>query len=126
MIGFHIGGEYAEKCVTKSEYIRANFVVLALGVVVSAIIWMTGLVMLAFCAIGFIAGGIAGLKMGFGESVGPWKVVDRFLHINKDQLEVANDQKLSKKMERKRRLHKEGGSKEEFISTISPDDKQAK
>lgn len=40
-------------------------------------------------AMGVLAGGIAGLKMGFGESTGPWKWFDSFMNVNRHQRKVA-------------------------------------
>lgn len=40
-------------------------------------------------AMGVLAGGIAGLKMGFGESTGPWKWLDSFVNVNRHQRKVA-------------------------------------
>lgn len=40
-------------------------------------------------AMGVLAGGIAGLKMGFGESTGPWKWLDSFMNVNRHQRKVA-------------------------------------
>ena len=36
-----------------------------------------------------VAGAIAGLKMGFGESVGPWKWLDNFMDVNRRHRKVA-------------------------------------
>ncbi len=38
---------------------------------------------------GVLAGYIAGLKMGFGESSGPWKWLDNFMDVNKRHRKVA-------------------------------------
>ena len=40
-------------------------------------------------AMGALAGGIARLKMGFGESTGPWKWLDSFMNVNRHQRKVA-------------------------------------
>lgn len=40
-------------------------------------------------AMGVLAGGIAGLKMGFGESTGPWKWLDSFMNVNRHQRKVT-------------------------------------
>jgi hypothetical protein len=56
-------------------------------------VWLTGWILLAAGVIGVIGGVVAGLKLGFGESVGPWKFHDRYLRVNKDQLERSEDSK---------------------------------
>ena len=43
------------------------------------LVWMTGYVVLGMFAFGAVAGAVAGLKFGYGESVGPWKLVDRLM-----------------------------------------------
>ena len=53
--------------------------------------------------IGLMAGAVAGLKLGFGESVGPWKFVDKTFRANKDQLRRAKDGKRAEAVRRARR-----------------------
>lgn len=40
-------------------------------------------------AMDVLACGIAGLKMGFGESTGPWRWLDSFMNVNRHQRKVA-------------------------------------
>ncbi len=53
---------------------------------------LVSLVMVPFIqvsAMGVLMGSIAGIKMGFGESVGPWKWLDNFMDINRRHRRVA-------------------------------------
>lgn len=112
VIGERVGEELAGRCVSKRDYWLANLGVLLAGSLASALVWATGWVLLAAVVIGMIAGGVAGLKLGFGESVGPWKFHDEKLHVNKDQLETAR----SGKGEARRRRRREGGPEPELMS----------
>lgn len=38
-----------------------------------------------------LAGTIVGLKLAFGESVGPWKVIDRLLNVNRSHRKAAEN-----------------------------------
>ena len=89
VIGARIGSELARGCVTRREYWMANLKIVLVGVLASAVIGFTRLILLAGIPIGAMAGAIATLKMDFGESVGPWKFHDRVLGVNKDQLRRA-------------------------------------
>ena len=100
---------------TTHEYTVANLKVLAVGVLVSSLIWASGWLMLAGIAIGGMAGALVGLKMTFGESVGPWKIHDRFLRVNKDQLRRAG----SANAEGVRRARRDGTPMPEVMSVSS-------
>lgn len=112
VIGVRLGSELAKGCVTRREYWIANFKILGVGVLISAVVWATGLLLVAGIPIGGMAGAIASLKMDFGESVGPWKVHDRALGVNKDQLRRAN----SKNAEAVRRARRDGTPMPEVMS----------
>jgi hypothetical protein len=82
--GFGLGSQLAEKATSKKAYWKLNAAVYAVGIAVSAVVWATGLVILVFVTIGALAGAIAGLRMGYGEAVGPWKAHDRFMNLHPD------------------------------------------
>ena len=75
--GVGLGDELSRCCVTKREYGLANAGVLLVGALASSVVLVTGLSVLMGLVIGLMAGAVAGLKLGFGESVGPWKFVDK-------------------------------------------------
>ena len=52
-------------------------------------------------------------ELGFGESVGPWKFVDKTFRANKDQLRRAKD---GKRAEAVRRARRDGTPEPELIS----------
>lgn len=116
-IGYKYGEDKGVQCVTTREYTVANIHVLVVGVLVSALIWASGWLMLAGIAVGGMAGALVGLKLTFGESVGPWKVHDRVLHVNKDQLRRAG----SKNAEAVRRARRDGTPMPEVMS-VAPDE----
>ena len=81
-IGFLCGQWACEKrVITKRDYWIANFAGAAAVVLLT---WMFSLFPLVqFAPIGWLGGFIAGLKMSFGESVGPWRKHDEVFNVNK-------------------------------------------
>ena len=75
---------------------------------------------------GGIAGGLAGLKFGFGESVGPWKFVDKAFSANKGQVAAAKDPERSRQR-RKRDLARRRGEKvdEPELMSVAPQHEDA-
>ncbi|WP_229772103.1 hypothetical protein [Olsenella porci] len=117
VMGSKIGAEMAKNVVTTREYWLANLKIVVVGVLASMVIGLTGFSLLAGVAIGGMGGAIAGLKMEFGESSGPWKFIDRSLGVNKDQLRRAGD----KNAEAVRRARRDGTPMPEYMS-VSQDD----
>jgi hypothetical protein len=115
VLGYGIGERLSIDCITTKDYWKKNAEVLIVGTLASAVVWATGLVVLAAVTIGAIAGAIVGLKFGFGESSGPWKAFDKTFRVNQDQLETAE----SGRGESRRRRRKEGGPEPELMSTIT-------
>lgn len=120
-MGFSLGEQLAVRCVTKGEYWRMNAIVVLVGAVVSGFVWSTGFVMIAAATVGTMAGAIAGLKFGFGESAGPWKAHDKAFRVNKDHLETAE----SGKGEARRKRRRDGGPEPELISVAQDPPKNA-
>ena len=58
-----------------------NLIAFVACIVATAI--LTLIPLLCSAPLGFLAGCFTGLKMGFGESSGPWKKFDRFFNVNK-------------------------------------------
>jgi hypothetical protein len=115
VLGYGMGERLAVDCITTKQYWKKNIEVLIVGSLASAVVWATGFVLLAGITIGAIAGAIAGLKFGFGESAGPWKAFDKTFRVNRDQVATAE----SGKGEERRRRRKEGGPEPELMSTIT-------
>jgi hypothetical protein len=115
VLGYGIGERLSIDCITTKDYWKKNAEVLIVGTLASAVVWATGLVVLAAVTIGAIAGAIVGLKFGFGESSGPWKAFDKTFRVNRDQVATAE----SGKGEERRRRRKEGGPEPELMSTIT-------
>ena len=70
-----------KRVITKRDYWIANF---AGAAAVILLTWVFSLFPLVqFAPIGWLGGFIAGLKMSFGESVGPWRKHDEVFNVNK-------------------------------------------
>lgn len=111
--GVGVGERLAARCVTKREYVLANVATLAVGAVAVALSCLTPGAVLIGLVIGLMTGTIGGLKMGFGESVGPWKAHDRFFRVNKDHLRRSE---ASEQAEAARRARRDGGPEPELMS----------
>ena len=86
-IGFALGSSFGAKLEDSGAYWKANLAGVGVAVLVTAVVSL--LPLLAAAPIGMLGGWIAGLKMGFGESVGPWKVHDRVFNVNRSHTEAA-------------------------------------
>lgn len=85
-IGFLLGDGWGKRIVTAKAYWLCNLGMLACSVLLVSLV---PLPLVQVGAMGVLAGGIAGLKMGFGESTGPWKWLDSFMNVNRHQRKVA-------------------------------------
>ena len=90
-IGFLCGQWACEKrVITKRDYWIANF---AGAAAVILLTWVFSLFPLVqFAPIGWLGGFIAGLKMSFGESVGPWRKHDDYFNVNSEHRRAADEQ----------------------------------
>ncbi len=79
VIGFHLGEEAGARVEGAGAYALANVAAVLLGGILFMFVWATGYVVLGMFSVGAVAGAVAGLKFGYGESVGPWKFVDRLM-----------------------------------------------
>lgn len=86
-IGFLLGNWAGKRAVTARGYWLYNLAAIAGCVIaVGLVAWP---VMLYAIPLGLLPGWITGLKMGYGESSGPWKLVDRFFNVNKAHRDTA-------------------------------------
>lgn len=107
--GVGVGERLAPRCVTRRDYWVHNLVVLLVGALVTAVVNLSPFPVLTALVIGLIAGTVAGLKLGFGESVGPWHKVDTYFRVNRDQVERAEDPEAAEDARRARHnAHKKG------------------
>jgi hypothetical protein len=83
--GFGLGNMLGSRATSKKEYWKYNAIAYAGFIVLAAFIWALGLVVLIFFSVGGLAGVIAGLRMGYGQAVGPWKAHDRFMNLHPDE-----------------------------------------
>lgn len=86
IIGYKIGEVLGEAAQTDKQYWLRNLWVFLGGILISAVISAIGLLTLGTLGIGMIAGAIAGLKAGYGKSVGLWNKHDRYFRVNRDQV----------------------------------------
>lgn len=114
VIGEHVGEEMGGKCVEKRDFHLANLKILAVGVVASAVVWAVQMLTLAGLVFGLMAGALAGARIGFGESVGPWKFTDKYFNVNKGGTTRTEVEKARGRAARKAR--KEGKPEPELMS----------
>lgn len=104
-LGFIIGRNLGERAVTTADYWKMNAAAIVVTVLLSAV--LSGLPLLTGGIIGLLAGCIVGIKMGFGESVGPWRTVDRAFNVNKSHREAAESGTGEERRARRRKGEKE-------------------
>lgn len=123
VVGFDIGSRLGEQAEDKKTYWKYNAYAYLVGIAVSALIWATGWVVVSFATIGMLGGCIAGLKMSFGQSVGPWAGLDRFFRPNRPRRPRANAKTPSEKSGWARRKPEgaEDPDEPELISVADPD-----
>ena len=99
-IGFLVGNWGGERAVTAREYWAYNILAVAGCALLVGLVALP--VMLYAVPLGFLPGCITGLKMGFGESSGFWKPIDRFFNINRAHRETAERGTGAARRQRKR------------------------
>lgn len=86
-LGFTIGSHWGASALTTRGYWLRNLLAVVICIVATAVLTLVPL--LSAVPVGFLGGCLTGLKMGFGESAGPWKRVDRFFNVNKAHRDAA-------------------------------------
>lgn len=119
-IGFHLGEDAGGRVRGTTGFFAANLAAVLVGSFLFMVVWMTGYVVLGMFAIGAIAGAIAGLKFGYGESVGPWKFVDRLMTPEAR----ARDRERARVKRAERERARTGASEPELMS-VADDKKKA-
>ena len=119
-IGFHLGEDAGGRVRGTSGFFAANLAAVLAGSFLFMVVWITGYVVLGMFAIGAIAGAIAGLKFGYGESVGPWKFVDRLMTPEAR----ARDRERARVKRAERERARTGASEPELMS-VADDKKKA-
>lgn len=87
VIGSAVGEAAGARAETAAAYWKMNAVAVAVAVIAVAV--LSALPLLYSLVIGLLAGAIVGMKMSFGESVGPWRVHDRIFNVNRSHREAA-------------------------------------
>lgn len=114
VIGEHVGEEMGKKCVEKRDFHIANLKIILVGVAVSAMVWAVQLLTLAGLVFGLMAGALAGARIGFGESAGPWKFTDKYFNVNKGRSGSSDADRARGRAARKAR--KQGEPEPELMS----------
>lgn len=96
VIGYKAGLEAGKQAVDDRQYWMRNLAAVLIGAVVSAVVMATGLLALMGLGMGLIGGAIAGLKFGYGKSVGLWRKHDAVFRVNKDQVAAADSAKQAR------------------------------
>lgn len=96
LIGWKVGSVWGASAPDDRRYWLRNLAVVLAGTVLSAVVSLIGLPTLAGLCIGLIGGGITGLKMGYGKSVGIWQKHDRLFRVNRDQVAAARSAEAAK------------------------------
>lgn len=86
-LGFTIGNYWGERALSAGAYWLYNAIAVVVCVLLTAVLTLFPL--LYATPLGLLMGAVVGLKMGFGESVGPWMVLDRFFDVNRRQRGAA-------------------------------------
>lgn len=111
-VDFQVGTSLGERAQTTADYWKMNA-----GAIVAAVLLTlvcSSMPLLWAAIIGMLAGAIAGMKMSFGESVGPWKAHDEFFNVNKEHRRAAEEGTG----ERRRAAKRAGKDAPELISTV--------
>lgn len=116
VLGTKIGSELAKNCINHKDYWIAHLKILVIGVVISAFVCWLNLIVLAGIPIGAMASAITVLKMDFGESVGAWKLHDKFFRVNKDHVQRGKTKQSRRRAEEVRRSLRDNTDMPEYIS----------
>ena len=90
MIGYKVGYVLGEGAQTDRQYWLRNAAAVLVGIVLSAVVSALGLMTLVGLTLGLIGGAIAGLKFGYGKSVGVWQKHDRVFRVNREHVDAAS------------------------------------
>ncbi len=82
VIGYKAGLEAGKTAESDRQYWMRNVAALLIGVVISAVVAATGLLTLMGLSLGLIGGAVAGLKFGYGKSVGLWRKHDTVFRVS--------------------------------------------
>lgn len=118
LLGFHAGEEWGARCEDTAGYAVANLAAVLIGSVLFMVVWATGYVVVGMLAIGTVAGAIAGLKFGYGDSVGPWKFVDRLMTPG---TATPRDRERARARRAERKARRGGAEEPELISVSGGD-----
>lgn len=119
VLGEHVGELVGERLDTRRDWWLAVAGWIFGSMIVTALVAATGLIMLAALTLGFLAGGLTGTKLAYGESVGPWMIFDRKLRANKAHVKAAQDEAARERKRAAKAARRAGKPEPEFISVVS-------
>lgn len=117
VLGEHMAEIWGYKLVTRRDYFLANLGWFVGCIFLSSLVWALGWSTLTGFFFGILAGGMAGFKIAFGESIGPWKVIDKYFKVNKSHVAAASDPQAAKRRHARKQYKQGKAPKPEYIST---------
>lgn len=96
VLGWRVGQVWGERASSDRGYWLRNLAAVLAGGVLSALVVASGLVTLVGLGAGLLGGVVAGLKAGYGKSVGAWRRHDDALGVNRDQVAAAEASKRAR------------------------------
>lgn len=91
ILGYGVGQILGKRAQDNRQYWVANALLLGAGILISALSALSNLIALVSLSLGLIAGGVTGIKFGYGRSVGIWRRHDRMFRVSADQLKADDD-----------------------------------
>lgn len=79
IVGFQLGTQLARNTKTRKEYLQKCAIAYGFAILFTAVVCMTGYLVLSVLMFGAIGGLIAGLTMEYGNMIGPFKAAHDFV-----------------------------------------------
>ncbi len=93
IVGFQLGTQLAKNTKTKKEYLQKCAIAYGFAILFTAVVCMTGYLVLSVLMFGAIGGLIAGLTLEYGKMIGPFKVAHDFVGKKRNKPQDAADEK---------------------------------
>lgn len=119
VLGEHMAETWGYRLVTRRDYLLANLGWFVGCIFLSSLVWALGWSTLAGFFFGILAGGMAGFKIAFGESIGPWKVLDKYFKVNKGHVAAASDAQAIKRRYARKQYKQGKAPKPEYMSAAT-------
>lgn len=93
IVGFQLGTQIAKNTKTKKEYLQKCAIAYGFAILFTAVVCMTGYLVLSVLMFGAIGGLIAGLTLEYGKMIGPLKVAHDFAGKKRKKPQGPPDEK---------------------------------